>query len=144
LTNDEAYDSILATFKAAWDTLGAGFVVSYPNVPLDPTTKAAIDRQEIPFCRVSVKPNTRQQATLAGVGGRRFDQTGLFTAQIFTLAGDGGALDRTLTRLVERAFEGISTPNGVWFRNVRTTSSGTDGHYWMSLVVAEWEYQEVR
>lgn len=141
-TNQEAVDDIYTKFKVAWDTVG--HPVIFQDVPLDTAAQAAIDTQEIPWCRVSIRHNTRVQATLNGPGGRRFDARGIFIGEIYTPTGDGMTLARSLSRLVEQAFEGISTPNGVWFRNVRTQEIGPDGNFTHVNVIAEFQYDEVR
>lgn len=146
MTNDEAYRAALATFKAAWDTITPVVPpVKYPNVALDAATQAAIDAGATTWARISWKPNKRtQQAIGGGVGGRLFLQIGIMIVEVYTPSGDGCKLDRTLTRLVERAFEGISTPNGLWFRNVGSNSVGGEGSMWHSNVTVEWEFNEVR
>lgn len=141
----EAEDDTLARFKAAWDTVGHAVV--YTDVPLDAAAEAATNPESatlVPWARVSIKNNTRTQATLAGPLGRRFDARGVFIAEIYTPAGDGLTLARILARLVEQAFEGVSTPNGVWYRNVRTNEVGPDGPWFHVNVIAEFQYDEVR
>ncbi len=146
MTNDEAYSAAILTFVTAWNTITPTVPpVSFPNRPLDTATQAAIDAGATSWARVTYKPNKRsQQAIGGGVGGRLFLQTGIMMVEVYTPSGDGGRIDRTFTRLVERAFEGISTPNGLWFRNVSTTARGVEGTLHCSVVTVEWEYNEVR
>lgn len=146
MTNDEAYRAALRTFQDAWDTITPTVPpVKFPNVALSPTLQATIDAGATAWARISWKPNTRKQTAINGsVGNRLFTQTGIMIVEVYTPSGDGCKLDRTLTRLVERAFEGISTLNGLWFRNVGTNPGEADGTMWHSNVIIPWEYQEIR
>lgn len=141
----EAEDDILGRFKTAWDTVGHAVV--YTDRPLDAVAEAATNAESatlVPWARVNVKHNTRTQGTISGPPHRRFDVRGVFIAEIYTPGGDGLTLARILSRLVEQAFEGVSTPNGVWFRNVRTNEVGPDGPWFHVNVIAEFLYDEVR
>lgn len=141
----QAVDDIHARFKAAWDTVEHAVV--YTDVPLSTAAEAATNPESatlVPWARVTLRHNTRTQGTLVGVGGRRFDVRGVFTVEIYTPSGDGLTLARTLSRLVEQAFEGVSTPNGVWFRNTRTNEVGPDGPWFHVNVITEFLYDEVR
>lgn len=150
MTNDEAEDEILATFLTAWTAAGAAatppttYPVDYEDVPLGAAMKVAIDSGSVPWARVRIKPNKRFQATLAGTLGRRFDEHGILFIELYTPSGDGLTLARFLSTLVRNAFEGVSTPNGVWFRDVVATRVGPDGHWFHYNVTASYQFDEVR
>ena len=144
-THIQAYNEMAQLFKDAWDT--TGFAAVYNDVPPDAAAIAAIDVTSgtvVPWARFATKPNFRTQRSLGGPGGRRFDSTGIVIVEIYTPTGDGLTLARSLHTLVEQAFEGVSTLNGVWFRNVRTEPAAVSGPWSHSNIIAEYQYDEVR
>lgn len=141
-TAAEAYNDTIGKFATKWAT--TSLPVKYPNVPVDAAMQTAIDSGETAWARVTYKPNLRDQTSLASSGNAKYTAQGVVIVDIFTPTGDGGTLSRTLYSLVETAFEGISTLNGVWYRQVRTEDIGQDGHYWHTQTIAEWSYDEVR
>lgn len=141
-TNTEAYTDTMGRIKAKWDT--TGFPIIYPNVPLDVAAQACVDNGETPYARVAYMTSERGQTSIAGPTNAKYTASGVVMVQIFTLGGDGGQASRTLTALVETAFEGVSVSNGVWYRDVRTETVGPDGVYFHDNVVAEWSYDQVR
>jgi len=141
MTRTEAIDQILGIFKTAWDTTPYATRVFYDNVSnaeIPPTGR-------LPWARVSVRHIEGNQATLAGViGERRFRRSGFVNISIFQPAGGGlpGSLD--LPTIVRDAYEGVSTPNGAWFRNVRINEVGVDGEWFVTNVIADFSYDEIR
>jgi hypothetical protein len=141
-TLSEAYTDVMSRVKAKWDT--TGFPIVYPDVPLDAAAQAAIDSGSTAWARVTFKPNQRSQTSLATAGNAKYTAEGIVIVETYAPSGDGGTLSRTLTDLVETAYEGVSVSNGVWYRNVRTDLVGPDGHWTHSNVIAEWSYDQVR
>lgn len=137
-----AYNDTMGRVKLKWDT--TGFPIKFPNAPADTALQALIDTGTTPWARVTYLPNLREQSSIAGPTGSKETAQGLVIVQVFTPTGDGGLQDRTLTALVETAFVKVSTPNGVWYRKVRTECVGQEGFWWHSNVIAEWSYDEVR
>jgi hypothetical protein len=141
LTRKEAIDEICTVFKTAWDTTGHGDRVKYDNVGKTSVPPSGQD----PWVRVVIRHGTSAQGSLAGeVGTRRFRRTGLITAQVMEVKGQGlsGATD--LPKIVQDAFEGVSTPGGVWFRDVAINEIGPDGDFFLTNVVAFFEYDEIK
>jgi hypothetical protein len=139
LTMAAAVDEMLTLFKDVWDD--TGHEVMYADVPLTQAQLTLIESGNAPWARVSVKHNLRSQKT---IGARLFDNLGIVIVEVYTPKGDGLTTARSLGTLVRNAFEGVSTPNGVWFRNTRVNEIGPDGHWSRVNVITEFEYDEVR
>jgi hypothetical protein len=137
-----AVDAVFGRFKAAWDTTGHPAV--YEDVPPDAAMQAAINTGSVPWARVSLRENLRSQQSLGGTGNRIFSTQGIFICEIYCPSASGVFTCRTLGTLVLEAFEGVSELNGVWYRNVRFSPVGPDGHWYHSNVYAEISYDEAR
>lgn len=138
-TFKEAYDDILTIFKAAWDPTGYNAV--YPNTKGSadvPTTTA-------PWARLVVQHSPGGQSTLSGAtGAQRFDREGLLFVQVFIPSGEGLSEAYALAKIIADAYEGASTPNAVWFRNVRVNEIGPSGSWYQVNVVVEFIYDEIK
>lgn len=145
LTTQQAVDEMLTLFQTAWDT--TGHQVIYPDVPLSEYQQKLIDGADgvdiEPWARITVRHGRRRQRTFGhSANSRLYDSMGVVFIEVYTPMGTGLTQAYTLAELVRNAFEGISTPNGVWFRDVQIRESGSEG-LWSSLqVTAEFEYQE--
>jgi len=137
LTYQQARDEIFDLFKAAWDT--TGYPAHYEEV------KKQRSQNEEPWSVVTLNHASGFQATLSGAdGSRTFARLGFLTVQIFTPNGKGLQDAYDLAKVVSDAFEGISTPGGVWFRNVRLNEVGRDGEFFQLNVIVEFRYDEVK
>lgn len=141
-TAAQAYSDTISKFATKWAT--TGFPIKYPNIAADAAMQTAMDSGETAWARLTYKPNLRDQTSLASSGNAKYTAQGIVIVEIYTPTGDGGTLSRTLYSLVETAWEGVSTPNGVWYTNVHTECIGQEGHYWHDNVLAFWSYDEVR
>ena len=141
LTRTAARDEILTLVKGVADGLTA-FVAIYDDTRQD--VPKAESSPLLSWARVLVRHVTGTQAALADFSGvRRFTKTGLVTIQLFTPTGDGLTLSDTLTEAFEAAVRTKSTPNGVWFRNVRSIEIGNDGPWFQTNILAEFEYDQI-
>jgi len=141
LTRREAITEILALFKTVWDTTGHGARVKYDNVGKSSLPPSGTD----PWARVALRHTTAGQASLSGsLGTQRFERKGVLAIQIFEPSGKGlsGATD--LPKIVQDAYEGVRTANGVWFRDVVVNEIGVSGDFFQTNVVALFEYDEVK
>lgn len=145
LNATQARDEILTLVKDVTDTiveLGA----TSANVIWDDTRKQ-IPAQQDPaatWARVLVRHLDANQATLSDQSGkRRYTRTGLVTIQLFTPLGDGLVGDDTIIEQLLGIFQGVSTPNGVWFRKPRPNEVGNDGPHFHTNVLADFEYDFV-
>ena len=143
-SQSEARDEISALVKAATDAI-SDFGTLSENVIWDDT------RRDIPdagatWARVTIRHLTSEQASLSDDAGvRRYTRRGQVVVQIFTpLKGDGLVAADSIASAIQGAFLGVSTPNGVWFRSVRTNEVGIDGSWFQTNVLAEFQYDEVR
>ena len=136
----EARDEICARF---WDDWRANVPAVVGHVP--PVRWSHVEAQDPPpvdklWARVMVAHG----ATIETFGKpKRHTRMGVVTVQVFTHARDQGlALGENVAKIVRKAFEGQTTPGGVWFRNVQVTDAGYS-RPWMQLnVSAEFEYEE--
>lgn len=115
--------------------------VRWPGVTKDtspPTTEA--------WARFTIRHGRDGQRTLGSTGNRRFGRSGIITIQVFTplVAGGGLSLAENLAIIARDAYEGVGTPEGVWFRNVRITEVGDEGAWHQDNVIAEFEYDEIK
>ena len=133
----EARDSIFEILKQGWAT--TGFPILWPDVVADiPTTRA-------PWARVLLKHSLGYQATLSGsTGQQRFSREGFIIVQIFTPNGEGSTRGYTLSKVVSNIFEGKSTENGIWFRNIRVNEVGSDSNWFQINVICDFIYDEVK
>jgi hypothetical protein len=127
-------------FTTAWAT--TGFPAVYPDVPLSAAMETAIKTGTNPWARINIRHNIRDQRSLAGEAGTRYEAQGVVIIEIYTLKGGACTQAYTLARQVEQAYEGVSTPNGVWFRKVRTVEIGDDGNFYHVNVTLEFIYDD--
>lgn len=142
LTRAQGRDEINAALKAAVDVYNTANSTAYP-VFYDDVDKAEADAKG-PHFRITVRHADGEQLTLAAVGNRRFMRGGVLIVQVMTPFGDGFTLDDVLATVARNAFEGVSTPNGVWFRRVAAKEIGKTGSYQQTNVTAAFEYTERR
>ena len=139
----QATDEMLTLFREAWESGAPAFnngqvpLVEWPGVdPLEFPPK------DSPWARVNVQHGTREQSTLGGIGNRAFEARGILVIQIFTPRDLLQA--QQLAIIARNAFEGVSSPGDIWFRNVRMNEVGTDASWSQINVVAEFEYHELK
>lgn len=85
-----------------------------------------------------------RQENLGGIGNRSFQRSGIIFLQIFTRVGNGLQESYRLAKVMADGFEGKSSPNGVWFRNIRINEAGKDGAFSQTNVTIEFQYNEVK
>jgi len=142
-TINEAVDDMNDRFTDAWST--TGFPAVYQGVPPGDAAQAAIDSNGVTcWARITVKHNISTQQSLGGPGGRIFNRKGIVLMEVYTPTGDGLTQARNLGTILANAFEGVSTPNGVWFRNTRLNEVEPEGAWSRVNVITEFEYDEVR
>lgn len=142
-TRDEARDEINGRVKAVLDAYntaeGASLQAYYEDVSKMPSDGRSA------HLRVFVGHASGGQASLGGVGNRRFERRGIVTVQVMTPFGDGFTLADALATVARNAFEGVTTPNGVWFQNVSPGQEmGKTGPWQQTNVTATFVYTERR
>ncbi len=136
LTFAQANDDILALLKAVWDP--TGHEMFYDDI------REQRETDQTPWAQVVVRHAAGQQDTLGGVGNRSFLRLGVVIVTINTPSGSGLSTAYALAKVVADAYEGVSSPNGVWFRNVRINELGRDGTFYRTNVLIDFEYSEMK
>jgi len=139
LTYAEARDEMLKQLTDAWVAHDSTLPMLYDDRPED------IPGDGTAWARCHIQHNAGDQDTLAGpIGNRLFGRDGLIMVQIFAPIGKGLSKADELAKVVADAFEGQSTPGGVWFRKVRLREVGPDKAWYQVNVVAEFNYVEAK
>lgn len=137
LTYGEAVDEITTIFKTAWDT--TGHKAFYESVKLSRNSNSD------PWAVVTLRHAAGFQATLANnEGARTYRRQGDLTIQIFIKIGKGLQEFYNLAKVVSDAYEGSTSPGGVWFRNIRINEVGRDGEFHHNNVKLDFEYDEIK
>jgi len=137
LTHQQARDEIFDVLIDAWTP--TTYPIHWEEV------RNQRSKEEKPWAVVTLQHSSGFQSTLSGaVGSRTFARLGFITVQIFTPNGKGLQEAYDLAKVVSDAFEGTSTPGGVWFRNMRLNEVGRDGEFFQLNVVIEFRYDEVK
>lgn len=144
-TLTEARDTINGALKAAVDAYNVAHGVLYPVLSEDVAEGSAKPTADVPHFRGPyIKHNLGDDQTLGPVGGRLFSRAGVFIVQVMAPVGDGFTLGDTLATVARNAYEGVSTPNSVWFRKVTTKEVGTTGGFYQINVTGVFEYTETK
>ncbi len=136
LTYKQANDEILSLLKVAWDT--TGHKMFWEGVRDQRETNMSS------WAMVVVRHAAGQQDTLGGIGNRQFLRLGVVIVTINTLSTSGLSEGYNLAKVVADAYEGVSSPNGVWFRNVRINELGREGTFFQTNVLVDFEYYETK
>jgi hypothetical protein len=137
LTYEEAYDEMAEMIKAAWDV--TGYQAFYETVRDEQDTSTE------PFIYYSCKIAGAFQAAMgAATGQRMFRRTGQIIIQLFCRSGKGLSESLQLAKVIADAYEGKSSPGGVWFKNVVPKDQGRDGMFQQTNVVIDFEYDEIK
>jgi hypothetical protein len=111
--------------------------------PIDGHVRTAMNNPVLPWARVGIKDNLRDQSSLGNQGNRRFESQGVVIVELYTPDGDGRFLDTTLTATLRNAFESVNVGD-LWFRRARSEPVGPDRFWWHTNVIAEFLWVEVR
>lgn len=146
LTRRQARNEILTAIKSVLDTLTT-------DLPADQVIYRNKSTAQIPdtdtpsptyWAVVLVQHAAGAQASLTGrVDERLYEKSGLVTVQLFAPRGKMLEAD-DIVETIESAFLGVSTPGGVWYRNVRSTEIGESGPWFQTNILAEFTYDQVR
>lgn len=136
LTLAAARDEIHTLFETVWTP--TGIPLHYWDVSSDTPGDS-----NAAWAAIRAQWTLGRQRGLA-VGVRRYEREGIVTVQIFTPFGAGMQQSDDLSKIAYDAFEGVDTPNGVWFRSVRVNSIGQMGEWYQVNVIADFFYDEVK
>ena len=133
-----ARDSILTLFHVTWDALGTPPMVIHEDRKKDPPEDGS------PWVEVVIRHFDGFQATLGGIGSRKFRSPGLVAVRVHTRFGEGLVNSDIFVQAAIDAFEGKATTDGIWFRNVRPIEFGRDGDWYRVDVLADMTYDRVK
>ena len=139
-----AKDEMLGALKSRWDAdTPAVYGGSIPTIFWDGVPPAKPD-PTASWAFPTIRHAAGSQVSLSDPSGlRRFEKNGIITVSVFSPIVKGFPLGETLAEIAKKAFEGRSTPGGVWFKNVRIVEVGPDGPWYQWNVLAEFRYDEL-
>lgn len=144
-----ARGEIFQTFLTAWNAntpaVNGGVIpeIRWQGVESrdTPPTNAA-------WAHIFITHEAMNQQTLGETGNRRFERRGMVTVVVNTplSLGQGLTLNENLATIAKDAFEGISTANAIWFRDVLIKEVGADpeGPWFVTHITAEFRYDELK
>lgn len=130
----QARDDILAMLKAAAVYPATALFVIYDDTKKDKPSSGT-------WLRASIKHGRGSRATLGP--NALHTQSGILFVQIFTEAGGGLSDNDAIAKIIEDAYRGKTSQNGVVFRDIVTKEVGQDGIWFQSNVEVEFEYDLV-
>lgn len=137
-TRQQARDEILAVVKAAVDAYNtahsASVAVIYDDVDANKPDGT------VTWIRAIVKHGPTPQQTLGAAGNRRFLNTGMLFAQVFTPFGDGNTVQDPLSDALIKALR--QHQGETWFHGVAGKDVGKDGPWFQVNVTTEFLYHE--
>lgn len=136
MTYEEAVDEIQTMLINAW--IPTGHKIFFESV------REQRENDNSAWAASTIRHTSGNQESLGGIGNRSFLRQGVMIVQVFTPVGNGLQESYQLAKVITDAFEGKSSPLGVWFRRVRISEIGKDGMFQQLNVVLEFEYNEVK
>lgn len=97
-----------------------------------------------PWIQFVIRHASGRQTSLGGIGNRNFEREGTAIAAIFVPIGKGLSESYRLAKTVVDAYEGITSPNGVRFKNTRVQEIGREGEFHQIHVMVEFSYYEIK
>lgn len=140
----DAADAIMDVFRVAWEaSIYSDYEVRYPNMGGFPSDDSVTPPQSpVPWVSVRIVHGAGYEAISAPP--RLYSRRGRFVAHIYIPSGMGLSLGYEAAKIIADAYEGASTPGGVWFRNCQIGELGSDGAYAIVAVTVEFEYTELK
>lgn len=137
-TMGNAAREMVARFRDVWNPRPCDF----------PGVKFQLPAETVTWARWRIQHSGGGQTSLAGYDGkRRFDKVGNIIIQVFTPLQGGAIVSYDAAQLAVNAYEGKTTPSGIWFRSVRPDElldSEQTGTWWQINVVAEFLYDQIK
>lgn len=138
-TVEQARDEIFALLKAARDTVSPGLTLIYDDMKAPNPTDAA------PWARASVRHTGGGEISISGGNGkRRYNRLGTVYVNLFCQPGDGLRKLDPLVKMALDAYEGKSTPGGVWFTKAQVRELGIVQGYYQINVLVNFSYDEIK
>lgn len=132
----QAMREIEALMRNAWP-----YKVAWPGTNFD--TKKDVTAKDT-WARYTIQHNFGDQSSLSDtLGKRRFNKEGNLIIQVFTPLNKGVISAYDAAEIVVKAYEGKSTPSGVWFRNVRINEVPSEGSWEQINVIVDFIYDQI-
>jgi hypothetical protein len=141
MTITEARDEIFALLRNEWIAHASALPIFWQG-----ETHINPPDQSQGYARATVLHSTGGQSSLGGTNGVRFSRQGVAIIQCFGPLGIGKSLtiSEEIASMALDAFEGKTTPGGIWFRNCRFNEIGPADGWFQINVIAEFIYDEVK
>lgn len=136
MTYEEAVDQMFDLLKEAWAP--TGYAAFYDDVAQERMGTDA------PFIRAFIRHSSGGLQAFGSTEKQSFERMGYLMVQIYTPVAKGLSESYRLAKIVSDAFEGKSTPEGVWFRRGRISEAGKDGMFKVLNFVTDFEYTEIK
>ena len=133
ITYKQATDEIKTMVKDVWDP--TGHEMFWESV------REQRETDNTPWASTMLRHAGGSQITFGKPA--QFERNGLLTVGVRAQVGKGLSDPYALAKILADAFEGQSSPSGVWFRNVRIAENGRDGMFTRVNMLADFTYTEV-
>ena len=140
-TTPQAIDECGAIMLAVASSAYPGMEIRWDDV--EKNNPPAVDTS---WFRYTMQHTDGGQASLSCQHGeRRWRRDGLIIVQCFGSLDKGGkTLAQRMAESARDAYQGTSTPSGVWFRNATTQEVGRDDGWYQVNAIIQFTYDEVR
>ncbi len=147
MTEAQAIEAILQHWEAGWEAIHPAAPADLDHVPW--TAENETFDSVAAWVRISIVPTVSNQASMAGVGFRRWARMGQIAVQIFTDVNAGDQARALLADDVRTVLEGASISTAGVSEPVRayagsTTDKTTDGAWNMCVVTVPFRYDNHR
>lgn len=142
-TVNEAREIILTRFISVWSALDPAVPYIFDNEEYDPPGGAS----GVTWCHLKIHETDGGQATLGGVGARRYDRHGVATLEIRAARNAGTQKADSLVRTFRENFEGVTISSGgsdVYFTDCQVQEIGIEGASWRVNALAAFWFEEAK
>ena len=131
MTYEEANDAILGLATQTWESVRTqyysndnNFISSlfYESIPPRVNGKVLDPNADNIFAKVYVRHSEAGGSAI----GKLFDRVGFLRISVFFPNQKGLSEGYKICEKISEGYEGVSTPNGVWFRDARIREIGLD------------------
>jgi hypothetical protein len=149
ITQQLARDEMTKMFYDAWLAQAALAIeaTDAPPVFWQGVEEKVPPAQDKPYARFAINHVLQNQSSLSNENGvRKWQAGGQILIQTFgpMSGGNGLQIAEALAIVAKNAYQGKSSPGGIWFRNCRANEVGpTDGWYQFNMI-ADFTYEELR
>lgn len=147
MTITDARDEIFRLLLDEWNQFASGVFTPAAAIIWQGQETSTPRPADLAYARATVMHTDGGQATLVdSVGAIRWRRRGFCIVQCFgpQSTGKGLTIAEGLATIAKNAFEGRSSPGGIWFRNCRINEVGISGAWFQVNAIAEFTYEEVK